>query len=232
MSSKKTPNKNYDVGYGKPPKKHQFKKGQSGNPKGRPKKEEPIDAAFKHTQFQNAFLHDAEQTLNIKMNGREIPMRKIEAIVMQLGNKALQGCTRSAKLYFQYHKDFSFTHDEQLNELRDILYDIDQRDAQKYEDMPVHELIDSMTKRWKGRAVRREYGTEIPFEAEEPVSGRDWSAWYQYASEKVRGNPDSLTWPPAYWDDGFDPELDDIPEHIKNNPFYGFCEPDDKSPDE
>ena len=29
--------KDYEVGYKKPPKKNQFKKGQSGNPKGRPK---------------------------------------------------------------------------------------------------------------------------------------------------------------------------------------------------
>lgn len=28
----------YKVGYGCPPKEHQFKPGQSGNPKGRPKK--------------------------------------------------------------------------------------------------------------------------------------------------------------------------------------------------
>ena len=28
---------NYEVGYGRPPRTSQFKKGQSGNPKGRPK---------------------------------------------------------------------------------------------------------------------------------------------------------------------------------------------------
>lgn len=29
--------KEYEIGYGKPPKEYQFKKGQSGNKKGRPK---------------------------------------------------------------------------------------------------------------------------------------------------------------------------------------------------
>lgn len=32
--------KNDKIGYGNPPKEHQFKKGQSGNPKGRPRKSE------------------------------------------------------------------------------------------------------------------------------------------------------------------------------------------------
>ncbi len=40
MAEKKD-SENYDVGYKKPPEKSQFKKGESGNPEGRPKMADP-----------------------------------------------------------------------------------------------------------------------------------------------------------------------------------------------
>ena len=56
----------YDIGYGKPPEDTRFKKGQSGNPRGRPKKQ-PKDVAAHMTD-----LLDEKRT--VQMNGKAVTM--------------------------------------------------------------------------------------------------------------------------------------------------------------
>lgn len=62
----------YEIGRGRPPKKHQWKKGQSGNPNGRPRKPRP-----KWEGDDAAILRrlDAEE---ITLNGRSVTMREAE----------------------------------------------------------------------------------------------------------------------------------------------------------
>ena len=80
---------NYEVGFGKPPRQTQFKKGQSGNPKGRPR-----GAKNMATLFTQAL----KERVTVIENGRRRSISKQEALVKHLVNKALSGDRRLLQL--------------------------------------------------------------------------------------------------------------------------------------
>ncbi|WP_165978839.1 DUF5681 domain-containing protein [Antarcticimicrobium luteum] len=72
----------YEVGYGKPPRHTRFKKGQSGNPKGRPKGAKGLNASLKR---------ELESQITIREGNREVRVSKAEAMAKRLATSALQG---------------------------------------------------------------------------------------------------------------------------------------------
>jgi len=85
------PNKSdYDVGYGKPPEATRFKKGRSGNPQGRPKKERDT--------FGTLLDQELRSQVVIVENGKRKKSSKAGAITKQLVNKAVGGDHRSTSL--------------------------------------------------------------------------------------------------------------------------------------
>ena len=75
-------NEPFDVGYGKPPKHLQFKKGQSGNLKGRPKGTLNLATVLQRTLREQVVINE---------NGRRKVITKLEAAITQLVNKAASG---------------------------------------------------------------------------------------------------------------------------------------------
>lgn len=79
--------KDYEVGYGKPPKQHQFKKGQSGNKKGRPKGGEGLKTILDE---------QINSKITISEHGKQRKVSQIEITIIALTNKAMKGDIRTA----------------------------------------------------------------------------------------------------------------------------------------
>ena len=82
--------KKYDVGYGKPPQHTRFKPGQSGNPKGRPKK---VGASISET-----FWKEINTMVIVTENGKSRKISKLEAMAKRHSVKAINGDPKSTEL--------------------------------------------------------------------------------------------------------------------------------------
>jgi hypothetical protein len=96
----------YEVGYGKPPKEHQFPKGQSGNKKGRPKKKKEEEKAFSAAELA---LKIMREEVAVQVNGEEVTMTKLEALIQQQLNKALRGDSGASREIRHLMKDLGIS---------------------------------------------------------------------------------------------------------------------------
>lgn len=83
----------YEVGYGKPPKHSRFKKGRSGNPKGRPKGAKGVGASI---------MRELERKVTIREGGQEVTISKAEALAKRFMHKALGGDMGALRLLLQF----------------------------------------------------------------------------------------------------------------------------------
>ena len=77
----------YDVGYRKPPKHKQFKLGQSGNPRGRPK------GSKNESTILHGILH---RKIKIQDGGRSRQVTILEAMLTRFAQDSLKGSVKSA----------------------------------------------------------------------------------------------------------------------------------------
>jgi len=105
----------YPVGFGKPPEHTRFRKGVSGNPRGRPKGR--LNAA-------TVLARTLSESITIKERGVHKKVTKLRALMMQVVNKALAGDVRAIAFVTNL---YALAVPETTDSAKDKLSDSDQK---------------------------------------------------------------------------------------------------------
>jgi Family of unknown function (DUF5681) len=96
------PNDDEKVGYRRPPRSTRWKKGQSGNPRKKPRPEESVVDLIDRLLLQE---------VRLTLNGEVKNVTALEAIVSQLQLKEMAGSARASKTLLKY-RTFASQHTE------------------------------------------------------------------------------------------------------------------------
>jgi len=88
--------RDYEVGYGKPPRETRFVKGRSGNPRGRPRGAK---------SFNTLLTDKLNEPVTVAENGGRRKISKREAIVTQLVNRSAAADFRAIKILLDIVRD-------------------------------------------------------------------------------------------------------------------------------
>ena len=95
----------YEVGYGRPPVATRFARGTSGNPRGRPRRNERPRGGGELSMLHQAVLEAGAKMVEVKRGDRRVKVSAHTAVVGGLIEAARHGNTRAADMFLKHHQE-------------------------------------------------------------------------------------------------------------------------------
>lgn len=171
------------TGYKLPPKNSQWRKGQSGNPKGRPKgakNKRYRQIGTTSAENRDVLLAQMEKVIDVQLDGKSVKMSKIDVVMERVLSNAMVGDFKSAHfvltmrdaLIREGQEDFNLIYQDSIREIERYFTGIytrlgvSKRQAEGLESYALYKKL------LKSMALRKIYGEEIvPFDVDEAEEG-------------------------------------------------------------
>lgn len=201
--NKKNGKKDYDVGYGKPPKNRQFgaKDGNPRNDKGRPPGRNILEFdRLSEEALWYCFHETAQKAVSIREDGEELVIPLIMALAKGMARDALSGDKHARKEYLRSLEKAVKGKDKLLAEMHSILADYRERKLSAMQNPGSLECFDTFYGWFMSKKHLRdtEGKDHWPYEEAEPITDKDWKVFIRQ-HKHLKANPmEVLPWPPKY----------------------------------
>ena len=91
----------YDVGYGKPPQQTRFKKGQSGNARGRPKGAKNKQPGYHEERLKEIIMEEAYRGIDVREGDRTVTLPMAQTVMRSIAVNAAKGNTRAQRQFVE-----------------------------------------------------------------------------------------------------------------------------------
>lgn len=196
-------NKEYEVGYSKPPRSTRFGEpgGNKRNTKGRPQKPKILEfSRMSEEAFWQCFLDVANSPQGVKEDGEWRTVPFMLALAIDMSSRSLRGDKHARRDFLKYLEKSTKGKDSLVNEIQSSMANLRKSLLLLSGEEGTLKHLLTLREYFLSKEVLRgmSHGDDFVYEDGEPTTKKDWKVFNSYINQLKKGELNKIEWPPKY----------------------------------